>query len=821
MRDYKKLAVYYLKASKRRCAITIIGVMITVIVLYTGLNFLYSYMLQQQKEVRKEADYEIVFLTDDQEKLSQIASDERVIQAYTGKYAVQEWEDDGEDDGRLTQKVYDNALYVNTGHPYRMTKIMEEMTADYDVEAELNWNLSTWYLQDTEEGFAVLLIVVLLVAYIFAIFAVGVIRNTIQMFTMEQVKDYGILRCIGATKGQLAVIIYRMGAILEITGLLAGVIAGWIVSMILGFIFKLSAGFHIIPVIPILVTYLGDLYFLMRENSKLVTKITPVSAVRGEFRVKKEKLRRHGAGLMGKIFGIEGAYARKSVLRNRGRFIKTVTAMVFSISAIIVVCSCFGMLRKSFQDMEDNYGEYQIQIVQTPSADVDLGEAQSSLPSAEAFRELSRNVSVEESKKIYACMADVTDVEDYGGKITEEYKTKTMAGEYYSRYLDQLHVTKEEARDGDVEFTEGMADSMMRTVRVVGCDTEELDGLDRYLKEGTTKLSENGILVVAGGSVKSWDLSEQEDETDTLYDMTYHFDTYQFELGDTIKLVDFDLFQKECQKVTEKREAEFDKLEAEAKKSETYDAKDEIKNAEGRGRMTQRYVDSKRIKDQLIAEGHYKTYKVEGILDLGAQLFEVNGNCDRQIYMRQADYFALTGYGENDISGMKYKINPESLSTSAVNEMLSYVDDSLYAEAMMMYVSIKGFVRYALAAVLLIFTISSVNIVNTTIGNLHMRRKELAQLRVIGMSRKRLIKTVMLEGVMTTIVSNVIGFVIGIAFSFGLFYYLDMVISVSRSIAWWAFGVGVAASGLIICGSIYLALRDLPNAVVEDLKVEE
>ena len=99
-----------------------------------------------------------------------------------------------------------------------------------------------------------------------------------------------------------------------------------------------------------------------------------------------------------------------------------------------------------------------------------------------------------------------------------------------------------------------------------------------------------------------------------------------------------------------------------------------------------------------------------------------------------------------------------------------------------MYVSIKGFVRYALAAVLLIFTISSVNIVNTTIGNLHMRRKELAQLRVIGMSRKRLIKTVMLEGVMTTIVSNVIGFVIGIAFSFGLFYYLDMVISVSRSI---------------------------------------
>ena len=146
MTDYKKLAVYYLKASKKRCVITIIGVMITVIVLYAGLNIFYSYMLQQQKDVRKEADYEIVFLTDDQETLSQIASDDRVTQAYTGKYVVSEWEMIDGTDGKYVEKVYDNALYVNTGHPYRMAKIMNEMIEDYGVDAELNWDLSTWYL---------------------------------------------------------------------------------------------------------------------------------------------------------------------------------------------------------------------------------------------------------------------------------------------------------------------------------------------------------------------------------------------------------------------------------------------------------------------------------------------------------------------------------------------------------------------------------------------------------------------------------------------------------------------------------------------------
>lgn len=818
MTDYKKLAAYYLKASKKRCVITIIGVMITVIVLYAGLNIFYSYMLQQQKDVRKEADYEIVFLTDDQETLSQIASDDRVTQAYTGKYAVSEWETVNGTDGKYVEKVYDNALYVNTGHPYRMAKIMNEMIEDYGVDAELNWNLSTWYLQDMEEGFAVILIVVLLIAYIFAIFAVGVIRNTIQMFTLEQVKDYGILRCIGATKGQLSGIIYRMGAMLEIAGLLAGIVMGGIVSMILGFIFKISAGFHIIPMIPILITYLGDMYFVMRENAKLVTKMTPVSAVRGEYRIKKEKLRRHGGGLMGKIFGIEGAYARKSVLRNKGRFIKTVTAMVFSISVIVLICSCWGQLRKYWKSTDERYGDYQINLTSYSSSTTSLEEAQSTLPSVEVFRELSRNNSVEESKKVYGCKADLVDTDSYTGKITDEFRTKVTMGHYYGVYMDKLNGTGEASDDKDPEVTRSVAETMVNSTDVIGCDDSDLNHLAKYLTAGTTELSENGILVVAGGSFNSWDLDGDAygDEADTLYDKIYHFETYHFELGDTVQLVDFALYQKKCLKAKERIEQEFEKLQKEA--GTTQDS-GEIENAEGRTAMRQEYVEYEQIRDQLIAEGHYKTYKVEGILDLGTQVF--GETADRQIYMRQNDYFDLTGYGENDIAGMKYKVNLDSVSASSVTDMLSYIGDSLYGESMQLCVYLKSFVRYAIAAVLFIFVLSSVNIVNTTAGNLHLRRKEFAQLRVIGMSRKRLLKTVMLEGVMTTVVANVLGFIIGIGLSYGVFMYLNMVIEAGKSIAWWAFGVGLVASGLIICGSIWLGIRDLPVAMVEDLRLEE
>ena len=102
-----------------------------------------------------------------------------------------------------------------------------------------------------------------------------------------------------------------------------------------------------------------------------------------------------------------------------------------------------------------------------------------------------------------------------------------------------------------------------------------------------------------------------------------------------------------------------------------------------------------------------------------------------------------------------------------------------------------------------------------------MRRKELAQLRVLGMSRKRLIHTVMLEGVMATALSNILGFLFGTIFTIYIYEYLSMLLYIKPTIAWWSFGVGFAASAMLICGSIYVSLRDLPVDIVDDLRLEE
>jgi ABC-type antimicrobial peptide transport system permease subunit len=809
MTDYKKLALYYLKAGKRRCIVTIVGVMITVAVLYTALNFGYSYVLQTRQEVRKEADYEIVFLSEDTDRLAQAAVDDRVLQAYSGAYSGEEYVSDEE---RFVEVNYKNALYVNIRHPYQMESVMEDMKADYGVDARLNNELAVLYLQDSDGLLGVVLILVLLVAYIFAIFAVGMIRNTVQMFTLEQVKDYGILRCIGATKGQLNRIIYRMGAGMELTGIAAGVLLGTFVSVILGFLKNVDVGFHIGPVIPILIAYLGDLYFVMQECSKIVTKMSPVSAVRGEYRIKKEKIKVRGNGLMGWLFGMEGAYARKSVLRNSGRFAKTVTAMMLSITAIIICLSTWGMVHDTKKNVDDMYGRYLEEERCPVSIFGDVESIQSDyLFSAEAIKEKALHYYVTEAKLIYSATGNLVDPETYYGKLNQDYIEETSNGTNIEITMQKWRERDtEEYRDGtDVEYKKAIFNLNSSSISIDGCDQNDLDYLSEFIKSGTADLDDDGILVIGGGSVM--DYSWTGDEKLTLYDLGKHFDTYDLQVGDTIQLVDYREYKKRYQDAYEKMMAESVLVSSEKDADGEY-VSEERATKEGRSTGLEQYVIAERIRQELIAEGYYRTYTVQGVLDFGDQIIPEWAD----IYMKRDSYFDLTGFDEQDMTGVKYAIDLDSVPISYFDMLSSDLTDVLYG-----YAYARNVMRYALAFAAFVFILSSVNIINTTAGNLHMRRKELAQLRVLGMSRKRLIHTVMLEGVMATALSNILGFLFGTIFTIYIYEYLSMLLYIKPTIAWWAFGVGFAASALVICGSIYVSLRDLPVDIVDDLKLEE
>ena len=103
--------------------------------------------------------------------------------------------------------------------------------------------------------------------------------------------------------------------------------------------------------------------------------------------------------------------------------------------------------------------------------------------------------------------------------------------------------------------------------------------------------------------------------------------------------------------------------------------------------------------------------------------------------------------------------------------------------------------------VLFFMSLTCFNIINTTSANLHMRRKELAQLRVIGVSKKGLFRMVMLEGVITTILSNVVGIVIGVSVHyFAIRPILEEVTGAKYQFPIVGSILTFLVSGLILCG---------------------
>mgnify|MGYP001023572688 CR=1 FL=1 len=159
------------------------------------LTLYFSNFINTRDALRKQADYEIVLLPEQNQDVSALLKQDFVKTAYRGKYY-----------DYYSNSYIENAIYINVKNPYRLDANVETIEQTYGVKAQLNQQLASYYLQgDTGNDTYIILLMFLLLSFVIAVIGVGIIRTTIQLNTMEQIKDYGILRCIGATQGQFAV----------------------------------------------------------------------------------------------------------------------------------------------------------------------------------------------------------------------------------------------------------------------------------------------------------------------------------------------------------------------------------------------------------------------------------------------------------------------------------------------------------------------------------------------------------------------------------------------------------------------------------------
>lgn len=818
MGNYKELAIKYLKMNKRRSIVTVFGVAVASAILYAILNLGWCALLNQREMLREEQDYEIVLLTETESQIKQIMADERVKSASVGKYYTtgQDIADSSTEYG----KIYENALYINIVNPYRMKRIAEQLQNTYGVGVELNEGLAATYLQSGEDNLIyVAVLFILLISFIFAIFGVGIVRNSIQLSTLEQIKDYGNLRCVGAAKGQLKAVIYIEGSILELTGNAIGVLAGFIISLIIGHYLKLKVGIHFVPLVPILIAFLGDLYFAMEENCKVIVNMTPVSAIRGEYRIRKEKIKVRRQSIFGKVFGIEGDYAYKNIMRNPGRFYKTVWALGIGVAAFIAVAGSVSTLKNVTDEQKERYKYYHI-FFERPDAELTDYETDG-FPSTKVLQKISDMEELTEAKRIYSAPVVLTDYDANYEYYTEDYLSQTETGNSV-KHENEIIKGQADITDKRNPFSEVARNSIESDACMISCYGYDEVDYKRYqsaLIDGTLDISEKGLVLVNGGNV-----IKSVDEADYLMVPEYMDVEYtDYKVGDTIDIVDMAKYRRMVNEKKKKLKEEYEAKKArlpDAEKVNTTDSNVEDPELElEKEYNAKRYRIRGDCRQQLIKEGAYKTYTIEGIVSE-----DVNRYMPGPVFILPLEkYYAFTGTDESMTAGMQYHFDkfPAKKFLGIIEQdremdMASY--NSAYIWIMYTVEDMKNINIGVMAVIIFIVLMTTLNIINTTASNLHLRRKEFAQLRVIGVSKKRLMKTVMLEGVISAIVANVIGIILGVLIiKVSLQEIIYLMFATTYHFPFAAAVAGVIASTLILCGSIYVPLRGLKQDMAADL----
>ncbi|MFU0800554.1 MAG: ABC transporter permease [Xylanivirga thermophila] len=346
-------------------------------------------------------------------------------------------------------------------------------------------------------AFIILLIIVATIA---------VIYNSFNISVLERISQFGMLRCVGASPGQIREIILREALILSIISIPIGLVCGVFAMQVVVYIisrFQFDIFKHLVivlsPPVFIISSILGliTVYLSVRGPANQAAKVSPLDAVRNTGNFKKENFDKVKKAPVSRwLFGIEGEIAYKNLRRNKKRFNITVFSMIISIILYIVFSSFV------------NFAFSMDAVDLDKKIDFSVWGKRSGVFSQENYETIKNLSGVDKVYKYRNTTSTLLIPED---KITARFKE-----------LQPEHLSEKE--NGAVKLYNNA---------IISYGDENFDELKPYLKEGRIDIDalnkENGVLIVETSRV--W----VNDTKDALIDIV------DYNVGDTIKITtDYD-----------------------------------------------------------------------------------------------------------------------------------------------------------------------------------------------------------------------------------------------------------------------------------------
>lgn len=319
---------------------------------------------------------------------------------------------------------------------------------------------------------------------IVVISTIAVIYNAFQISVVERVKQFGLLRAVGATPKQIRKIILREAAFLASIGIPMGLGFGIAALYGIDFTFKLIGGENIVIISPrisidvMLISIsigLVSIYVSALLPAIFAGRISPLVAISSRNSIIKEKLKRRKSHIMGRIFGFEGALASKNIKRNRKRYRITVFSIVISVTLFITF--------KAFMDMSLNvYSE--------------MNESRNIHFSVVTGSNDGENARVEESIIENINRLPYTDV---SYRVFNSY--------YFDAVIDKTRELKDIKDIGNIynDINYNGENKTLMGASLVVYDDKSLEVAKKYLKEGKIDIErlnrENGVIIIGKNRV--------------------------------------------------------------------------------------------------------------------------------------------------------------------------------------------------------------------------------------------------------------------------------------------------------------------------------
>ena len=262
-------------------------------------------------------------------------------------------------DAKLFKKVNDNTKQASNKELKEYSNQMEKSKySDININSYL---IALEANPISNSGIGGLSIVVGIVIGIIVFTSIFCIKNSFDISITEKIKQYGMLRSIGATKRQIKRNVFYEATILGLIGIPLGLLLGFIASYILIIIsnyyldgsiadgLKLVFSFSWLSVLVAIILGIVTIYFSAFKSAKRASKVSPIDSIRNSANIKINPKKIKSPKLIKKIFGIGGEISFKNLKRNKKKYRTTVISIIVSVFVFIALS---GFMKLVFQQVD-------------------------------------------------------------------------------------------------------------------------------------------------------------------------------------------------------------------------------------------------------------------------------------------------------------------------------------------------------------------------------------------------------------------------------------------------------------------------------------